>query len=121
MAWASAITSRSEQIGPPAKNTGVSSRTPSSNAGISSRSAGALSLRAFVAVVDERVDEQMDGLVSAVGQGELVQAGAEMAGQVFERVAVFGIDAEVGGGEIALDEIDDVRRSADSVLVEIEP
>ena len=37
-----------------------------------------------------------------------------------KRVVVLGIDAEIGGGEIALDEIDDVRRRADGVFVEIE-
>ena len=39
-------------------------------------------------------------------------ADAEVVRQIFERVFVLGIDAEIGRSEIALDEIDDMRRSA---------
>ena len=75
----------------------------------------------FVAIVDKGIDEQMNGFIGAVGQSQLVNADAKMARQIFERVFVFGIDAEIGCGEIALDEIDDMRRRADGVLIEIEP
>ena len=41
--------------------------------------------------------------------------------KIFQRIFVFRIDAQIAGGQKSFNEIDDVRRRADGVLVKIEP
>ena len=65
----------------------------------------------LVAVFDVGIDQELDGFVGAIGERELIDGYAEVTGEIFERIVVFGVDAEIGGSEIAFYEIDDVRRA----------
>ena len=53
----------------------------------------------FLAVVDVGVEEDLDGLVGAVGEDELLGRDVEIGGDGLLGFAVFGIDGEAAGGE----------------------
>ena len=74
-----------------------------------------------VIVVDIGIDEDLDGFVSAVREGEFVFADAEEGGQFAASGAVFRVDGEVVFDEVFDEELGDFLRTADGVFVEIEP
>ena len=65
---------------------------------------GGLEDEDFLAVIDVGVDEDLDGFVGAVGEDELVGRDVEVAGDGLLGGGVFGIDGEVGGGEVRLED-----------------
>ena len=81
---------------------------------------GGLEDEHFLAVVDVGVDEDLDGFVGAVGEAELVGRDVEVARDGFLGGGVLGVDGEPGRGEVVLERGDDLGRTADGVLVEIQ-
>ncbi len=77
-------------------------------------------MRTLGAVVEEGVDQQLNGFVGAVGERELIFLDAEECGEVVQRGGVFGIDGEVIGSEILRRALDDASGAADGVFIEVE-
>ena len=66
------------------------------------------------------VDKQLDGFVRTVGQRELIEVDAEVTREILEGMIVFGIDAEIGRGKKALQEVEHMRRRTHRIFIEIE-
>ncbi len=74
----------------------------------------------LAARIDVGINEELNRFIGAIGERQLIDSNAKVAGQILQGVIVFGVDAEISGRYVALDEIEDMGRSADGVLVEIE-
>src|ERR1039458_10793850 len=70
--------------------------------------------------VNPYVDEHLDGLVGAVGEGELIRLHVEVRGDGLLGFGVFRVDRQASGVEAVLQRLDDVRGAAYGVFVEIE-